>query len=61
MYAPDLVLALVKGLSHVLPHAHVLKLPIEEFSRDPAVVEAMRADPLIAGEVQPTSTVAALV
>jgi acylglycerol lipase len=61
VYAPDLALALVKGLSHVLPHAHVLKLPIEEFSRDPAVVEAMRADPLIAGEVQPTSTVAALV
>lgn len=61
VYAPDFALAVVKGLSHLAPHAHVLKLPIAEFSRDPAVVEAMRADPLIAGEVQPTITVAALV
>jgi alpha-beta hydrolase superfamily lysophospholipase len=61
VYAPDLALAAVKGLSHVFPHAHVLKLPIEEFSRNPAAVEAMKTDPLIAGEVQPTTTVAALV
>jgi alpha-beta hydrolase superfamily lysophospholipase len=61
VYAPDLALAAVKGLSHVFPHAHVLKLPIEEFSRNPDAVEAMKTDPLIAGEVQPTTTVAALV
>jgi alpha-beta hydrolase superfamily lysophospholipase len=61
VYAPDFALAVVKGLSHVAPHAHVLKLPIPEFSRDPKVIEAMNADPLIAHEVQPTSTVAALV
>lgn len=61
VYAPDFALAVVKGLSHVFPHAHVLKLPISEFSRDPKVVEFMNADPLIAGEVQPTTTVAALV
>lgn len=59
--APDFALAVVKGLSHLAPHAHVLKLPIEEFSRDPRVVETMKNDPLIAGEVQPTKTVAELV
>lgn len=61
VYAPDFALAVLKGLSHVLPHAHVLKLPIADFSRDPAVVEAMNNDPLIANEVQPTRTVAELV
>jgi len=61
VYAPDFALAVVKGLSHVAPHAHVLRLPIKEFSRDPKVTEAMFADPMIKDEVQPTSTVAALV
>ena len=59
--APDFALAVVKGLSHLAPHAHVLRLKNEEFSRDPAVVEAMNADPLIDNEVQPTNTVAELV
>jgi alpha-beta hydrolase superfamily lysophospholipase len=58
--APDFALAVLKGLSHVAPHAHVLKLKNEDFSRDPAVVAAMNADPLIAHEVQPTQTVAEL-
>jgi acylglycerol lipase len=61
VYAPDFALAVVKGLSHVAPHAHVLRLPIKEFSRDQKVIDAMLADPAIADEVQPTSTVAALV
>ena len=61
VYAPDFALAVVKGLSHIAPHAHVLRLPIKEFSRDPEVIAAMLADPMIADEVQPTSTVAALV
>jgi len=61
VYAPDFALAVLKGLSHVAPHAHVLKLPNKEFSRDPRVVAAMNEDPLIANEVQPTSTVAAMV
>jgi alpha-beta hydrolase superfamily lysophospholipase len=56
--APDFVLSVMKGLSHLLPHTHVLKLPNEQFSRDPKVVEAMNSDPLIANEVQPTLTVA---
>src|SRR5690349_357843 len=59
--APDFALAVLKGLSHVAPHAHVLKLKNEDFSRDPQVVAAMNADPLIAGETQPTQTVAEMV
>jgi len=51
----------LKGLSHVAPHAHVLRLKNEDFSRDPQVVAAMNSDPLIAHETQPTKTVAELV
>ncbi len=59
--APDFALAVLKGLSHVFPHAHVLRLKNEDFSRDPKVVEAMNADPLIEHETQPTQTVAQMV
>lgn len=59
--APDFALAVVKGLSHLAPHAHVLHLKNEEFSRDPQVVAAMNSDPLIGHETQPTKTVAELV
>lgn len=59
--APDFALAVLKGLSHLAPHAHVLKLKNEDFSRDPAVVAAMNADPLIAHESQATKTVAEMV
>lgn len=59
--APDFALAVIKGLSHIAPHAHVLKLPNEAFSRDPKVVQALNQDPLIANEVQPTQTLAAMV
>src|SRR6187549_963067 len=59
--APDFALAVLKGLSHVAPHAHVLRLKNEDFSRDPKIVAEMNADPLIAGEAQPTKTVAAMV
>jgi alpha-beta hydrolase superfamily lysophospholipase len=59
--APDFALAALKGLSHVFPHAHVLPLKNADFSRDPKVVAAMNADPLIAHETQPTQTVAAMV
>lgn len=58
--APDFALAVVKGLSHVVPHVHILRLKNEDFSRDPAIVKFMNEDPLIADEVQPTATVAAL-
>lgn len=55
--APDFAVAVLKGLSHLFPHAHVLRLNNEDFSRDQAVVDFMNADPLIANEVQPTKTV----
>ncbi len=61
VYAPDFALAVIKGLSHLAPHAHVLALKNEDFSRNPAVVQVMNDDPLIAHEVQPTRTVAELV
>jgi acylglycerol lipase len=59
--APDFALAVLKGLSHVAPHAHVLRLKNEDFSRDPRVVQTMNDDPLIAHETQPTLTVAEMV
>jgi acylglycerol lipase len=59
--APDVALSLLKGLSHVAPHAHVLRLKNEDFSRDPAIVHQMNGDPLIADEKQPTQTVAQMV
>ena len=59
--APDFALAVLKGLSHLAPHAHVLSLPKKEFSRDPKVVQALIDDPLLANEVQPTKTVAEMV
>jgi alpha-beta hydrolase superfamily lysophospholipase len=58
--APDIALAIVKGVSHVAPHARVFKLKNEDFSRDPAVVAAMNADPLLANESQPAETMAEL-
>jgi acylglycerol lipase len=58
--APDFAIAVLKGLSHIAPHLHVIKLKNEDFSRDPAVVAAMNSDPLIADEAQPTSTAAEL-
>ena len=60
VYAPDFALSAIKGLSRLAPRLPVLRLKNEDFSRDPAVVAAMDADPLIAGEVQPMATVAAL-
>lgn len=59
--APDFALAVFKGLGYLAPHAHILHLPNERFSRDPEAVEAMNEDPLIAHETQPTRTMAALV
>jgi len=58
---PDFALAVFKGLSHVAPHATILRLKNECFSRDPKAVQAMNEDPLIADEVQPTQTLAEMV
>jgi len=59
--APDLALAVLKGLAHLAPHAHVLALKNADFSRDPAVVQKMDSDKLIAHEKQPLETIAAMV
>ena len=59
--APDIALAVLKGLSHIAPHAHVLKLHNADFSRDQQVVECMNNDPLIANESQPSQTIAAMI
>jgi acylglycerol lipase len=59
--APDFALAVIKGLSHLAPHAHVLRLKNKDFSRDPKAVQVMDADPLIAHETQPTQTLAEMV
>ena len=59
--APDFVLAVFKGMSHLAPHAHVLRLNNDHFSRDPEIVKSMNDDPLIAHETQPTRTVAEMV
>jgi alpha-beta hydrolase superfamily lysophospholipase len=58
--APGIALAVLRGLSHIAPNAHVLKLDNNGFSRDPAVVEALNSDPFVKDEVQPTETIAAM-
>ncbi len=59
--APDVALAILKGLSHLAPHLHVVKLNNSDFTRDPKALEQMNADPLIKDEKQPTETMAAIV
>lgn len=59
--APGFALAAIKGLSHIAPRLGVLKLRNEDFSRDPAWVQALNDDPYTQNETQPAATVAALV
>jgi alpha-beta hydrolase superfamily lysophospholipase len=59
VFAPNFALKLLEGASHFVPHAHVLRLKMEDFSRDPEWVAQLNADPLTRGEVQPVQTVAA--
>jgi alpha-beta hydrolase superfamily lysophospholipase len=59
--APDFALAILKGIGNIAPHAHVLKLKDEDFSRDPKVVERMGSDPLVSKEGYEAKTVAELV
>ena len=61
VYAPDFALTLLKGASHVLPDLPALKLKMKDFSRDPAWVAELLADPYTQDEAQPVETVAALV
>jgi acylglycerol lipase len=60
VFAPDFALKLIEGASHIVPHVHVLKLKMEDFSRDPEWLAQLLADPLTRDETQPVETVAAL-
>ena len=53
---PHLVQLALQGVSHLAPHLHVFSLNNNDFSRDPAAVERMNSDPLIAKESQPAET-----
>ncbi|ESQ86868.1 hypothetical protein ABAC460_21870 [Asticcacaulis sp. AC460] len=55
--APELALDFLTFLSGFLPNAPALKLNNAHFSRDPAAVAALNADPLIKDETQPMKTV----
>jgi acylglycerol lipase len=59
--APDFALAVLKGIGHIAPHAHVLNLKDELFSRDKAFVERMKNDPLIPKVGYPAQTVGEMV
>jgi alpha-beta hydrolase superfamily lysophospholipase len=59
VFAPDFALKLIEGASHIIPHVHVLKLKMDDFSRDPEWVAQLKADPLTQGESQPVQTFAA--
>ena len=59
--APDFALAVLKGVSHLAPHLHTIKLKNEDFSRDPEVVDAMNNDPLIADETESSKPIEQLV
>jgi alpha-beta hydrolase superfamily lysophospholipase len=59
--APGFVLSAIKGLSHVAPRLGVLTLHMKDFTRDPAALAVLEADPLTKDETQPAATVAALV
>ena len=58
--APDIVLTLLRGISHLAPHIGVFELKNEAFSRDPAFVERMRNDPYLTEAKYPARTIAEL-
>ncbi|RYY24702.1 MAG: alpha/beta fold hydrolase [Sphingomonadales bacterium] len=58
--APAFALAIIKFLGGIFPKLPVLKLKNKDFSRDPAWVAALDADPYTQNETQPAATVRAL-
>jgi alpha-beta hydrolase superfamily lysophospholipase len=54
--APGFVLSFIKMLAHLIPHARLVQLKNEDFSRDVAVVNAMTSDPLLINEKQPAKS-----
>ena len=59
--APGIALAVLKSIGWIAPRLGVFKLKNKDFSRDPAMVAELNADPLIANETQPAKTAAALI
>jgi alpha-beta hydrolase superfamily lysophospholipase len=59
--APHIALSLLKGLSSIAPHLHVLKLSDDVFSRDKAFLDRMKVDPLIPHMLAPSQTAAELI
>jgi acylglycerol lipase len=55
-----IAIGFTKFLGSVAPHAAIFRLPDRDFSRDPAVVQAMGADPLISQTPAPARTAAEL-
>lgn len=58
--ASRITLSLLKGLARIAPHLRVFKLKDEDFSRDPAFVQQMKADPLVSRHAYPAQTIAEL-
>jgi acylglycerol lipase len=58
--ASSVTLALLKGIARIAPHRGVFKLKDEDFSRNPAFVQRMKADPLIPRAGYPAQTIAEL-
>lgn len=58
--APALVLQATKIIARIAPRLGVLRLKNKDFSRDPAWVAALDADPQTKGEAEPAITVAAM-
>jgi acylglycerol lipase len=54
--APRFALAIVKLLSHIIPHTSLVRLKNEDFSRDKSIVQMMNNDPLLTNERQPAKT-----
>lgn len=59
--APDIALSILKGISGIFPKLPALTLKMKDFTRDPAALAVLEADPLTLNETQPAKTVAALV
>jgi acylglycerol lipase len=59
--APAFALSTMKVLGYLIPHARVVKLNNEDFSRDTAIVSTMNNDLLLAKEKQPTRTMQQLI
>ncbi len=57
---PAVALSLIRLLGRVAPGLPTLTLKMQDFTRDPAALRALEADPLTRGETQPAGTVAAL-